>query len=50
MLVDYDWLGAHKVETGGRPAIVYMVNPKVLAANGKKKSPEGSLPKLPQGI
>jgi len=29
MLVDYDWLRVRKVETGGRPAFVYIVNPKI---------------------
>jgi putative DNA primase/helicase len=29
MLVDYDWLSAAQVETGGRKATVYSVNPKV---------------------
>jgi putative DNA primase/helicase len=28
MLVDYDWLGLQKIETAGRPATVYTVNPK----------------------
>jgi len=32
LLVDHDWLGAAKVETPGRTATVYSVNPKVLAA------------------
>jgi putative DNA primase/helicase len=29
MLVDYDWLAQRRVETSGRPATVYRVNPKV---------------------
>jgi putative DNA primase/helicase len=28
LLVDYDWLAQRRVETMGRPATVYMVNPK----------------------
>jgi putative DNA primase/helicase len=28
MLVDYDWLDAEKVATGGRPQTVYKLNPK----------------------
>ena len=34
MLVDYDWLRVRKVETAGRPAFDYIVNPKTL--NGLK--------------
>ena len=30
MLVDYDWLRVRKVETAGRPAFIYAVNPKIL--------------------
>jgi hypothetical protein len=31
MLVNYDWLRLRiKVDTGGRPGHIYMVNPKVL--------------------
>ena len=30
MLVDYDWLRVRRVETGGRPALIYVVNPKIL--------------------
>jgi hypothetical protein len=30
MLVDYDWLRVRKVETVGRPAFIYVVNPKIL--------------------
>ena len=30
MLVDYDWLRVRKVETAGRPAFIYIVNPKIL--------------------
>jgi hypothetical protein len=30
MLVDYDWLAARRVETAGRPATIYTVNPKAL--------------------
>jgi putative DNA primase/helicase len=30
MLLDYDWLRVRVVQTGGRPAYIYMVNPKVL--------------------
>lgn len=29
MLVDYDWLSQRTVQTGGRPATVYQVNPNV---------------------
>ena len=32
MLVDYDWLRVRKLETGGRPAFIYIVNPKILNA------------------
>jgi hypothetical protein len=28
MLVDYDWLGAQKIETAGRPATLFRLNPK----------------------
>ncbi len=31
MLVDYDWLAQRTVDTNGRPATVYTVNPKALA-------------------
>jgi putative DNA primase/helicase len=30
MLVDYDWLRVRRVETAGRPALIYVVNPKIL--------------------
>ena len=30
MLVDYDWLRVRKVQTAGRPASIYVVNPKIL--------------------
>jgi putative DNA primase/helicase len=30
MLVDYDWLRVQKLDTGGRPALSYVVNPKIL--------------------
>jgi hypothetical protein len=30
MLVDYDWLAQRRIETMGRPATVYEVNPKAL--------------------
>jgi putative DNA primase/helicase len=30
MLVDYDWLRKRKIETTGRPAFSYLVNPKIL--------------------
>jgi len=30
MLVDYDWLRVRKLETAGRPAFIYAVNPKIL--------------------
>ena len=30
MLVDYDWLRVRKVETAGRPASIYVANPKIL--------------------
>ena len=30
LLVDYDWLQARKLVTGGRPALLYIVNPKIL--------------------
>ena len=29
MLVEYDWLRVRKVETGGRRALIYIVNPKL---------------------
>jgi putative DNA primase/helicase len=32
MLVDYDWLRVRKLETGGRPAFIYIINPKILNA------------------
>jgi hypothetical protein len=28
LLVDYDWLGTRKIETAGRPATVFQLNPK----------------------
>lgn len=30
MLVEYDWLAQRRVETLGRPALVYSLNPKAL--------------------
>ena len=30
MLVDYDWLRVRNVQTAGRPASIYVVNPKIL--------------------
>jgi DNA-binding PadR family transcriptional regulator len=30
LLVDHEWLDAAKVETGGRKATVYTVNPKAV--------------------
>jgi hypothetical protein len=30
LLADYDWLRAEKVETGGRPSILWWANPAVL--------------------
>lgn len=30
LLVDYDWLQARKIGTGGRPALLYVANPKIL--------------------
>jgi hypothetical protein len=33
MLVDYDWLAQRRVETMGRPAITYSVNPKAEKLN-----------------
>jgi hypothetical protein len=35
MLVDYDHVLEAKVETAGRPAVVYTVNPKALARASK---------------
>ena len=32
MLVDYDYLRVRKVQTAGRPAYIYVVNPKILEA------------------
>ncbi|MGB6797896.1 MAG: YfjI family protein [Xanthobacteraceae bacterium] len=32
MLVDYDWLRVRKLETAGRPAFIYTVNPKIFNA------------------
>jgi hypothetical protein len=29
LLVDYDWLQARKINTPGRPALLYVVNPKL---------------------
>jgi putative DNA primase/helicase len=34
MLVEYDWLGQRKLETGGRPQIIYSLNPKATGASG----------------
>jgi hypothetical protein len=28
MLVEYDWLATRRVETQGRPAVIYYLNPK----------------------
>jgi putative DNA primase/helicase len=32
ILVEYDWLARRKVQTTGRPSLVYTVNPKILRA------------------
>jgi putative DNA primase/helicase len=32
MLVDYDWLRVRRIVTGGRPALIYVVNPKIFKA------------------
>lgn len=35
LLVDYEWLAQRRIETMGRPATVYMVNPKAIGAGVK---------------
>ena len=41
LLVDHDWLSVTKVETSGRTATVFVVNPKVLAeGNMSRGSPD----------
>jgi putative DNA primase/helicase len=34
LLVDYGWLDCRKIQTAGRPAIVYLVNPKTFKQHG----------------